>query len=422
MEALGPWGLPLFVLAVGGVLAFWLARGIASEAAPEPETPVGDDTLKARKEEVLKELRELEERSGEMDQEEYERARAELVAEGARILRRLDGPVKQSEGGGSSGLTLAIVAVFFLAIVVLLAKNAAQPRLDGEGVTGGGPAGAAPPPSARTVEPVEVSPEMAEMLAAIEEAKAAVEANPHDIDALNLIVHHELLNQNLPEAMRWNTMAREVAPENPDVVAHSSALAILVNMADLAIERLDALLVDHPDHAESKWWRAVALANKGQYEDAKSQAQELVGTGGEFGELAPLLIRDLDAAIASEGGGSAAGAPSAATSGEVMVSGSISVAGGASLPPGAVLFVAAVSSPNGGGPPLAARRITSFSLPLEFSLGPADSPRPVAWPESFWVRARIDLDGDPAVESEGELESELFGPISAGQAVELLLQ
>jgi hypothetical protein len=58
---------------------------------------------------------------------------------------------------------------------------------------------------------------------------------------------------------------------------------------------------------------------------------------------------------------------------------------------------------------------------MELTIGLSDSILPGDWPDEFWVRARIDIDGDPATDSAGEFVSELWGPVSIGEEVDLVL-
>jgi hypothetical protein len=44
------------------------------------------------------------------------------------------------------------------------------------------------------------------------------------------------------------------------------------------------------------------------------------------------------------------------------------------------------------------------------------------WPEEVWLRARLDLDGDPMTRDAADLESPVLGPVGPGsEGLELVL-
>ncbi|MCB9766541.1 MAG: hypothetical protein H6739_42595, partial [Alphaproteobacteria bacterium] len=92
------------------------------------------------------------------------------------------------------------------------------------------------------------------------------------------------------------------------------------------------------------------------------------------------------------------------------------------LAPGGVLFVYARSSPATRGPPLAAKRIPDWTLPVDFSLSEADLIFGGAWPEQVWVHAKISRSGDPMQRSDDDVGSEVIGPLAPGaEGVTILL-
>lgn len=62
--------------------------------------------------------------------------------------------------------------------------------------------------------------------------------------------------------------------------------------------------------------------------------------------------------------------------------------------------------PDKPGPPLAAKRFPPGPFPLEFSLTEADRPmRSTPIPDEVQLKVSLDIDGDPIVKSDGDLES-----------------
>jgi Flp pilus assembly protein TadD len=426
MDLLGPWGLPVVVLAVGGVVAFIMSRSLSDTSDSVEGQPLSEGgeqpSLELIKASLVNELKELESIKSTLDPAVYDERRADIVAEGARIVEAISTvgrgePASKPEGFWLVGTVIAA----FLLFVIMFAKEAAQPRLDGEGMTGGGAPG-------QTSAPPLVDPRMAAIQAEMEAAIATLDVEPNNLEALNLLTHEAIMSGELAAAMQWSTTAREVAPSDPEVVVHSAALAMRVGMFELALERLMAVLEEDPNHLEARWWMAVAIANTGDLLGSKEALAPLLGVSGEYGQLANLLTIDLDLALADQTASEAPiedsvidEEPSIEEGSSEGVSLVISMLEPELYSGGGTLFVAAVRSESGGGPPLAARRIENPVIPMELSIGPNDSIFPGEWPEQFWVRARIDFDGDPATDSAGEFVSELWGPLSMGAEEDLVM-
>ena len=134
-----------------------------------------------------------------------------------------------------------------------------------------------------------------------------------------------------------------------------------------------------------------------------------------------ILLVELGA-LPAQGLGAAAPTPPPADAGPSRVQGTVSLAEGQSAPGTGRLFIYARRAATGGGPPIAAVRRSSSELPLSFSISDADMMLGGAWPDQFWVQARIDADGNAATRGEGDLESTVIGPLSVGaQDVALVL-
>jgi hypothetical protein len=63
---------------------------------------------------------------------------------------------------------------------------------------------------------------------------------------------------------------------------------------------------------------------------------------------------------------------------------------------------------------LAAARFARFEFPKDFALTSANMPMGGEWPEQFWMRVRVDADGDPMTKSETDVSTEILGPFSRG--------
>ncbi len=398
------WGPPLVVLLGGLVVGLLVALRIQGSSVLDHQEQ--EDALRAAKEGVLEALRELEVHRDRLDPNEYEERRTALLAQGASFLQALDEPpVEQVVGGLPSGSsekrfgawTWWVGGLGFVVLAFLLVRGAEQPR-QGDGPMTGGASIAGSSSTGGMDSVIEQK---------IALATAAIEANPHDVEALNTLIHFSLLQGDMQGAMQRFMQVRTVAPTDKDVIAHGAALAILVNLADRALPALENLLQEHPDHARGHWWMAVGQARAGNQERAREHLERVqeLAPGTEFVMLAQDLLQQLNQPPAV-----------------VRVGGSVSLGEGVGLPQG-TLFVAALSSEQGGGPPVAAGKYPNAQLPAEFSLGDADLTFGGQWPEQVWLRARVDVDGDPMTRGEGDLESAVMGPMTAGaEDIQLVLE
>jgi cytochrome c-type biogenesis protein CcmH len=85
----------------------------------------------------------------------------------------------------------------------------------------------------------------------------------------------------------------------------------------------------------------------------------------------------------------------------------------ARVPEGGVLFVIARS--EGGGPPLAVKRIVDPEFPLDFEIGPADRMiQQMPFAGALRLSARLDADGNATTRSAGDLQGSVEAPVEPG--------
>jgi hypothetical protein len=133
-------------------------------------------------------------------------------------------------------------------------------------------------------------------------------------------------------------------------------------------------------------------------------------------------------AAPSMGGGAAGGAASAdvtpdrsappAAGEPAPVSGTITLGSGfeRQVPAGAILFLIARKG-QGGGPPLAVKRIEAPKFPLAFSLGPADRMiQQMPFEGPLQLSARLDTDGNAMTREPGDLQGAAPGMHQPGDA------
>ena len=381
------WGPPIAVLVVG-VVAGVLVAVQASDGTVESDA---DQDLRARHAQLLEQLRALQVDEARLGPAEFARQKDALVREAASVLRQLedaDDPPTASPAGASPSIGKAVAWIvgtlaFFGAAAAILVQTA-KPRDDAQ--MGGGMA------------PMQAAAQEAERELA--DAQATLETNPQDLEALNVMGHHAIMNQQLQEAMQYVDQARAIDGEDPHVVTHLGALQLLVGMHDKAEASFAQAVGEDAALAEAWIWWAVSLGQQGDADGAKTKLQQAlqVATRVQDQAAAHSLLADLEKMSA----------PAA-------FSGTVTLAEGATADQG-VLYVYARRSEVAAGPPLAALRLPRWSLPQAFVLTDGDL-LPMAggaWPEQVWVSAKLDVDGDPATDSPDDLTAVAIGPIPAG--------
>ncbi|MCP4810791.1 MAG: hypothetical protein GY913_11245 [Proteobacteria bacterium] len=397
------WGPPLVVLGLaavgGGAFAITGTRRWAHD-------PIRAD-LQARHEVVMTRLRDLDADRDKIDDHDYHHTRRDLIQEAADILRQLDEGPNETAGAEQAatpapkasrgaGWYLAGLVVFFT-VAGLVLQNALAPRTDGS-MTGNAQSGSSADP--------------------IGEAQAALEANPEDLEALNTLTKWALYTQDLDQAMQLMDRSRAIDENDPGVIVHLAALRALIGRHDESLVTLatqeDAL------PAEVGIWRGIIAMQQGDDATAATELRAAVMASSDplDREFAAFLLSDLMRATQASATTEGEGDPSAA----VMTT---TVSSASAVEPGGVLYVYVRASPVPAGPPMLAKRIETWELPLEVSLSNADL-LPFAggvFPSPAYVQAKIARSGDPRQPMDGDMKSVVIGPIEDFSApVELVLE
>lgn len=388
------WAPPLVVLAVslvvGGLMAFRARAGRSGPSRLEDRV--------ALREASIERLRLHEADRGKLDPAAWEQRRLQLLDVAARAWKdeeeaaRLDQAAPASVPGHAPvALPRRLVWVFgSLAFVGLLAwglNEASAPRA--EGGMGGMDNGAA------------------EWAADAVAAKAALESDPRDLAALNTLTWHAIAEQDMQTAMALLERAREVSPDDPEVITHLAIMQAAVGFPDRAEAGLDQALAARPDFARALLWKALIRQARGDKDTARSLATRAAASAVSADErgAARALLQELNAPAAV-----------------VHLQGTVRLADGAVAPPGAVLFVYARASDQAQGPPTAVQRQPGAALPTAFALSDREILMGAPWPAQVWVQARLDADGNAMTRGDQDLASALVGPLETGAApIELVL-
>lgn len=253
-------------------------------------------------------------------------------------------------------------------------------------------------------------------------AELALEKNPNDLDALNV-----LTQVHLPEpasAMAYNQRAIEVAPDDPDARTLQAVLSSIVGMHDKALAEIDAVLMMHPDHPRALTYKGIVSLEAGRYDDAEAALRKVLdlvghdpGVAAALAEARRRRTEGADGPGHAPGGGHSAGdypqqeqGPDHPTR-KVVFGGTIDLAPGKAGLPGEAIYVSL--RPVGGGPPLAALRLPPGPFPLKFTVTPSDAismgAAPPKIPQTFDVVVRWDTDGDAMTKLPSEPEALVRG-------------
>ncbi len=269
----------------------------------------------------------------------------------------------------------------------------------------------------------------AAILAEVEDAKARLEADEDDLEAIHIVTYHALLNRDLDNAMKYVDQARALDPNAAELHVHLAILQLSVGMYDRAEAELDVAIERRPEWGRPYLWMGLVRLYQSRSEDAITQVEKAIGLGLRVDEqqFARQLLADARTPkAASASGGAAAGGASGSAAvagpmyagpggGAVQLGGTVAVPEG-DLPPDQVVFLVVYRTASGSAPPppVATARLTVADLPFAFQFEEGHSMTGGPWPEEVWIKARVDGDGRPGVSPSGDLDSNLLGPVRPG--------
>ncbi len=384
------WGPPLIVLGAGVVLGAALA--IVSVVQGRRARAASGEVLAARKEVLLEALHEVDADRDKLGDVAWQKKREALLDEAASTLKAMEqgepavvepSPVGKAAPSGGRRVAWALLgAGFFVALSYALTTNTST-RKEGQTMTGGNASMGGEDP-------------------AITEAKATLEKDPNNLDALNVLTWSAIRTRDLNGAMALLDKARAIAPKDAFVLTHLAVLQIQIGMNERAEATLLEALESNPTLPRALTFLGLVRFQRGDQEGAIALLEQAVASSAPSSE-----DRQMAAALLSE-----AKAPPP----QVRATGSVSLAEGVAPPTQGLLFIIARRSAEGGGPPVAALRVPLEAFPYRFSISDKDMMLGGAWPDQIWLQARIDSDGNPTTKSETDVESAVIGPVSSGAA------
>lgn len=267
-------------------------------------------------------------------------------------------------------------------------------------------------------EPAALDPKMLAVPASIEDAVTQLEArlasDPDNFEGLVLLARSYMALEKFEPARATYARAMALKPGEFDV-AVEYAEAMLRTSADRrfppeAVRLLEQAVATNPQNQRALYFLGLHQLREGQPAQAAATWEKLLPLLDA--ETAAAIRAQLDGARAEAGmaplpADEAAAAPAAASAGALDIEIRIDPTLAMMAQPGDVLYVFA-RPVEGGGPPLAAKRIELGKLPVHLQLSDEDSPMPAARlssREQVQLMARLSKSGDVAAAS-GDLEAD----------------
>lgn len=407
------WGPPLAVLGAGVIVGLVVAFRSRGGSAQERAADAGQserEALRARKTSLIEQIRVLDADMGKLDQAAFLAQREALVIEAAETLRQLDqladtpapaAPPQADDAAGDrralrAGLWVSLVVVFFGILGVYLTESTKN-RASGDSITGN---------TSATV----AQQESEEVTA----ARAALAANPQDLEAINIITYNALTTRKLDEAMAMIDQARAIDAQSPDVLLHLAILQLSVGMFDKAEVALAQAVAAQPERGRHHLWMGLLRLYQNQPQAAVESIEKALSLGLRIDEQG--FARQL-LAEAKNPRPAAAAAPSGPTysgpgGGAATVAGTVALAEGTAEDPAATVFVMVYASAEKGRP-VATLRTSAGALPFSFAFEEGHAMGGAPWPDQVWVTAKIDADG-AAGSGPDDVTIDLVGPLAKG--------
>ena len=416
------WGPPLVVLSIGIAVGLGLALTAGGQRAIEDHRLARREDLAAEKASLLEQIRSLDADRDKLGEDAYARMREELVGMAAKVLAELEAldrtpaavlAVEKEAAQPSAGRANPLIAGFwaaglllFFGLLAVFLGSSSTERVEGGSMTGGS--------EGRT----------ASVTAEVDQARADLEEDANDLEAIHTLTYNALLNRELDTAMQLVERARAIDPDAPDLHVHLAILQLTVGMLERADEELARAIEQRPEWGRPRLWRGLVRLydSKPTLAIVEIEAALALGLRVDEQSFARQLLADArNPRPAAPAASAAASAPpsgpmyAGAGGGAMQLAGTVDRPAG-DLPDDRVVFLVVYRNAEGKAPPppVATARLTVADLPFTFKFEAGHSMTGGPWPEQVWIRARVDADGRPGPASADDIDSVLLGPLTPG--------
>lgn len=249
----------------------------------------------------------------------------------------------------------------------------------------------------------------------LKKLEARLAAQPNDVEGWLLLGRSNVSMQRYPRAIEAFQRAYDLTRgENVDAMLGLGEALVMVDESTLggrAGELFEAAVARAPNHPKALWYSGMTALQAGDLPKGRDRLQRLLAQGppAELRSVLQRQIDDLTQQINEAGGGTTAaagagaetteGAPQAAAR-TIRVAVTLSPQIKQRLTEPVMLFV--LARDPAGGPPLAAKRLSSSQIPLTVELSERDAmipTRTIANVPRVQVVARLSKSGTPQAQS-----------------------
>lgn len=436
------WVSAIAILASGLILGmmfiyFFSRRKAAGEViAREPEVEELDlemRDLEGRRDDLIAQLRELEDTSAKLTPEKLASERSRLELQAAEVLRQIDEQQQEGlrvarkgaepaaaatpapAGGALTGFLWGVGSVVVLAFLGYFVWQSAKGRGEGDGVTGGGPAMGG--------QMAQQQPQQADPM--VQQLEARVQQSPDDIDLRMELSRAYLERENLMGVFDQTKYVLSKKPGEPRALTYQALVRLAMGDATESEEMLKTATKNDPMLLDA--W--VALGWLYAQTNRMPEAEKVMATAmekhpEEKGRLAEVLQQMKQPRPAQQasagpvdpnaplppGHPSIEGAPAGGVDGAAAAMGnqrpvvpadgkSVQIA--LSLDPSAkaraqsgIIYIIVRPAGVQAGPPSAVKRLDISQVPGNIELSSADSMMGQPLPEKMRIDARLDRDGN----------------------------
>lgn len=266
-------------------------------------------------------------------------------------------------------------------------------------------------PQALAAEHVAESQAVPDINTAIAGLQEELKTNPGNLEGWVLLARTQMTLQNFKEADLAFAKAIALDPGNPDLKTERAEAMMRSSdtraFPDEAVTLLKQALAENPEHERAMFFMGMHYLQQGDLPQAEIYLNKLLPKLEP--EAAAALVEQINIARAQQNKPPLETSATETVAGKAVISITVSIdkSLASSVRPGAVLFVFA-KSVNGGGPPVAAKRIEANTFPIELELSDADSLMPTAnlsSQEKVAVSARISMQGIANAQA-GDIEAD----------------
>ena len=266
-------------------------------------------------------------------------------------------------------------------------------------------------PQALNAEHVAESQAVPDINTAIAGLQQELKNNPDNLEGWVLLARTQMTLQNFKSADEAFAKAIALEPGNADLKTERAEAMMRSSdtraFPDEAVALLQQALTENPEHERAMFFMGMHYLQQGDLPQAETYLNKLLPKLEP--EAATALIEQINIARAQQNKPPLETSAAETQAGKVVINVTVSIdkSLASSVRPGAALFVFAKST-NGGGPPVAAKRIEANTFPIQLELSDADSLMPTAnlsSQEKVAVSARISLQGIANAQA-GDIEAD----------------